>query len=172
MLDGITSALVTQWTNADNVAFSPSLTSGTKLRTITINGTATDLYCQTNTVTDTDSNITSTKHAERQRTKRVNLLAFQHKSKSPLMTLTSKGAQKAIAENKLYKGGKSYSSFLAVMGAPSVAGEENGNFGLYHYEQGADKSIKDNKTVFTPAGDLYNNILALEEDTSAKIGLN
>ena len=77
-----------------------------------------------------------------------------------------KEAQKAIAENKLYKGGKSYSSFLAVMGAPSVAGEENGNFGLYHYEQGADKSIKDNKTVFTPVGDLYNNILALEEDTS------
>ena len=53
------------------------------------------------------------------------------------------------------------------MGAPSVAGEENGNFGLYHYEQGADKSIKDNKTVFTPVGDLYNNILGLEEDTSS-----
>ena len=45
------------------------------------------------------------------------------------------------------------------MGAPSVAGEENGNFGLYHYEQGADKSIKDNKTVFTTVGDLYNKIL-------------
>ena len=79
-----------------------------------------------------------------------------------------KEAQKAIAENKLYKGGKAYSSFLAVMGAPAVAGEENGNFGLYHYEQGADKSIKDNKTVFTPISDLYNNILALEEDTSPK----
>lgn len=87
---------------------------------------------------------------------------------NPEINTKIKEAQKAIAENKLYKGGKSYSSFLAVMGAPSVAGEENGNFGLYHYEQGADKSIKDNKTVFTPVGDLYNNILALEEDTSAK----
>jgi len=87
---------------------------------------------------------------------------------NPEINAKIKEAQKAIAENKLYKGGKSYSSFLAVMGAPSVAGEENGNFGLYHYEQGADKSIKDNKTVFTPVGDLYNNILALEEDTSAK----
>lgn len=87
---------------------------------------------------------------------------------NPEINAKIKEAQKAIAENKLYKGGKSYSTFLAVMGAPSVAGEENGNFGLYHYEQGADKSIKDNKTVFTPVGDLYNNILALEEDTSPK----
>ena len=87
---------------------------------------------------------------------------------NPEINAKIKEAQNAIAENKLYKGGKSYSSFLAVMGAPSVAGEENGNFGLYHYEQGADKLIKDNKTVFTPVGDLYNNILALEEDTSAK----
>ena len=86
---------------------------------------------------------------------------------NPEINTKIKEAQKAIAENKLYKGGKSYSSFLAVMGAPSVAGEENGNFGLYHYEQGADKSIKDNKTVFTPVGDLYNNILGLEEDTSS-----
>ena len=85
---------------------------------------------------------------------------------NPEINAKIKEAQKSIAENKLYKGGKSYSTFLAVMGAPSVAGEENGNFGLYHYEQGADKSIKDNKTVFTPVGDLYNNILALEEDTS------
>ena len=85
---------------------------------------------------------------------------------NPEINAKIKETQKAIAENKLYKGGKSYSSFLAVMGAPSVAGEENGNFGLYHYEQGADKSIKDNKTVFTPVGDLYNNILGLEEDTS------
>lgn len=85
---------------------------------------------------------------------------------NPEINAKIKEAQKAIAENKLYKGGKSYSSFLAVMGAPSVAGEENGNFGLYHYEQGADKPIKDNKKVFTPVGDLYNNILGLEEDTS------
>lgn len=37
--------------NADSVSFSRSLTSGTKIGTITINGTATDLYCQTNTDT-------------------------------------------------------------------------------------------------------------------------
>lgn len=43
-LDGITSS-------ADSVSFSASLTSGTKVGTITINGTATDLYCQTNTNT-------------------------------------------------------------------------------------------------------------------------
>ncbi|MBQ8421748.1 MAG: hypothetical protein IJX11_05755, partial [Bacteroidales bacterium] len=43
-LDAITAS-------ADSVSFSRSLTSGTKIGTITINGTATDLYCQTNTNT-------------------------------------------------------------------------------------------------------------------------
>jgi hypothetical protein len=38
------------------VSFAASLTSGTKVGTITINGTATDLYCQTNT----DAKVTST----------------------------------------------------------------------------------------------------------------
>lgn len=39
-LDGITAS-------ADTVSFSQSLTTGTKVGTITINGTATDLYCKT-----------------------------------------------------------------------------------------------------------------------------
>lgn len=43
-LDGITAS-------ADSVAFSRSLTSGTKVGTITINGTGTDLYAPTNTDT-------------------------------------------------------------------------------------------------------------------------
>lgn len=43
-LDGITAS-------ADAVSFSRSLSSGTKIGTITINGTGTDLYCQTNTNT-------------------------------------------------------------------------------------------------------------------------
>lgn len=43
-LDAITAS-------ADTVSFSSSLTSGTKIGTITINGTGTDLYCQTNTNT-------------------------------------------------------------------------------------------------------------------------
>lgn len=43
-LDNITAS-------ADSVSFSRALTSGTKVGTITINGTGTDLYCQTNTDT-------------------------------------------------------------------------------------------------------------------------
>lgn len=38
---------------ADAVSFSRSLSSGTKIGTLTINGTGTDLYCQTNTDTNT-----------------------------------------------------------------------------------------------------------------------
>ena len=51
----MTSAMVTKLNNitdsADAVSFTRSLTSGTKIGTITINGTATDLYCQTDTNT-------------------------------------------------------------------------------------------------------------------------
>ena len=38
---------------ADAVSFARSLTGGTKIGTLTINGTGTDLYCQTNTDTNT-----------------------------------------------------------------------------------------------------------------------
>ena len=52
-LDAITAS-------ADSVSFSRSLTSGTKIGTITINGTATDLYCQTNTNTTNTTGSTNT----------------------------------------------------------------------------------------------------------------
>lgn len=42
------------------VSFSRSLTSGTKVGTITINGTATDIYCQTNTDTKVTISTTNT----------------------------------------------------------------------------------------------------------------
>ena len=46
-----------------NTSFTPSLTSGTKIGTITINGTATDMYCQTNTNTYvTQSNSTTSSY--------------------------------------------------------------------------------------------------------------
>lgn len=51
-LNGITAS-------ADSVSFTRTLTSGTKVGTITINGAATDIYCQTNTDT-TYSAITDT----------------------------------------------------------------------------------------------------------------
>lgn len=52
-LDGIT-------TSADSVSFTRSLTSGTKIGTITINGTGTDIYCQTDTNTTYSAATTST----------------------------------------------------------------------------------------------------------------
>ena len=51
-LDGITAS-------ADTVSFTRSLTSGTKIGTITINGTGTDLYCQTDTNTTYSAATTS-----------------------------------------------------------------------------------------------------------------
>jgi hypothetical protein len=44
--------------NTGTTSFTQVLTSGTKIGTITINGTSTDIYCQTNTNTDTKVNVT------------------------------------------------------------------------------------------------------------------
>ena len=56
--EGIAVSLVTTgekyiWNNKSIVSISRNLTSGTKIGTITINGTDTDLYCESNTNTDT-----------------------------------------------------------------------------------------------------------------------
>ena len=48
---------------ADTVSFTQSLTSGTKVGTIMINGTSTDLYCQTNTNDDTKNTTGTTEKA-------------------------------------------------------------------------------------------------------------
>ena len=45
---------------ADSVSFTQSLTSGTKVGSITINGTTTDLYCQTNSDTKNTAGSTNT----------------------------------------------------------------------------------------------------------------
>ena len=51
----MSSAMVTKLNsiadNADNVTFTQTLTSGTKIGSISINGSSTDIYCQTNTNT-------------------------------------------------------------------------------------------------------------------------
>ena len=65
----MSSAMVTKLNgiadNADNVTFTQTLTSGTKIGSISINGTSTDIYCQTNTNTTytagTGLNLSSTK---------------------------------------------------------------------------------------------------------------
>ena len=44
--------------NTGTTSFTRTLTSGTKIGTIKINGTSTDLYCETNTNTDTKVNVT------------------------------------------------------------------------------------------------------------------
>ena len=46
--------------DTENTSFTRSLTSGTKVGTITINGTATDIYCQTNTDTKVTQTNTTT----------------------------------------------------------------------------------------------------------------
>lgn len=53
-LDGISNS-------ADSVSFTRNLTSGTKIGTITINGTGTDLYCQTSTSSSDTTKVTAGK---------------------------------------------------------------------------------------------------------------
>ena len=67
----MSSAMVTKLNgiadNADNVTFTQTLTSGTKIGSISINGTSTDIYCQTNTNTTytagTGLSLSSTKYS-------------------------------------------------------------------------------------------------------------
>ena len=55
---GLTFSLSDHTHDYSKVSFARSLTSGTKIGTITIDGTPTDLYCETNTNTDTKVNVT------------------------------------------------------------------------------------------------------------------
>jgi hypothetical protein len=55
---GLTFSLSDHTHDYSKVSFTRSLTSGTKIGTITIDGTSTDLYCETNTNTDTKVNVT------------------------------------------------------------------------------------------------------------------
>ena len=55
---GLTFSLSDHTHDYSKVSFTRSLTSGTKIGTITIDGTPTDLYCETNTNTDTKVNVT------------------------------------------------------------------------------------------------------------------
>jgi hypothetical protein len=55
---GLTFSLSDHTHDYSKVSFTRSLTSGTKIGTIVIDGTSTDLYCETNTNTDTKVNVT------------------------------------------------------------------------------------------------------------------
>lgn len=55
----VTTTDISNWNNKSTVSITPNLTSGTKIGTITIDGTNTDLYCQTNTDTKTRQTLYS-----------------------------------------------------------------------------------------------------------------
>lgn len=64
---GTTLSLVTTgekniWNNKSSVSITPVLTSGTKIGTVSIDGTDTDLYCQTNTDTKTRQTLYSSNY--------------------------------------------------------------------------------------------------------------
>lgn len=89
-LDGITAS-------ADSVSFTRSLTSGTKVGTITINGTATDLYCQTNT--DTKNTAGSTDSSSK-----LFLIGATSQAANP--QTYSHDTAYVGTDGKLYSGGK------------------------------------------------------------------
>jgi hypothetical protein len=60
----ITATDVSNWNNSSVVSISPTLTSGTKIGTITIDGTSTDLYSEPNTDTKVTQNAVITTAGE------------------------------------------------------------------------------------------------------------
>lgn len=58
----VTATDISNWNNKSTVSITRNLTSGTKVGTITIDGTSTDLYCQTNTDTKTRQTLYSSNY--------------------------------------------------------------------------------------------------------------
>lgn len=129
-LDGISES-------ADSVSVSPALTSGTKVGTITINGTAYDLYCQTNTDTKysagTGISISGTKI-----------------SNSGVLSIASGGSNGTISVNT-----NGTSANVAVKGLASAAYQAlqtvAGTVGLHRISSGT----ADATTTNCPAGCWY-----------------
>ena len=116
-LDGITA-------NADSVSFSRNLTSGTKIGTITINGTGTDLYAPTNT----DTHYTS-----------KNVVGATNATSNTATALTNGN----VYINSIENGAVTSSHKISGSGATTVTTDTSGNIVI---------SSTDNNTTYGAAG--------------------
>ena len=125
------------------VSISRNLTSGTKVGTITIDGTATDLYCQTNT--NTDTKVTqSASTAEQYRP-----LILGAKYSSTVSELSQTVTDQVYVTTKMYaqaSTGKIYASEFITNTYPSDSGSSLSQYGLY---------LKSYKKASLPAGGDY-----------------
>ena len=108
--------------SADSVSVSRSLTSGTKVGSITVNGTATDLYCETNTDTHHQAKNITTNSAT--------------STTQSITALTNGNVYLNLVEN----GTKRSSHKISGSGATTVTTDASGNIII---------SSTDNNTVYT-----------------------
>ena len=109
-------------TDYSKVSITRNLTSGTKVGTITIDGTATDLYCQTNTNTDTKVNVTLAT------TSKAYLLGTTTTPTSTATGVTS------VADTGVYLGteaGSLFASSIYGSGAESQSTAPTGGYRIY-----------------------------------------
>lgn len=129
--------------NYSKVSISRNLTSGTKVGTITIDGTATDLYCQTNT--NTDTKVTqSASTAEQYRP-----LILGAKYSSTVSELSQTVTDQVYVTTKMYaqaSTGKIYATEFITNTYPSASGSSMSQYGLY---------LKSYKKASLPAGGDY-----------------
>ena len=112
--------------SADSVSFSCSLTSGTKVGTITINGTGIDLYAPTNT--DTDTHYTS-----------MNVVGATNATTNTTTALTNGNVYLNSVEN----GVVTSTHKISGSGATTVTTDANGNIII---------SSNDDNTTYNAAG--------------------
>ena len=163
-LDGITAS-------ADTVSFTQTLTSGTKVGTITINGTNTDLYCQTNTNDDTKNTTGTTEKAST----KLYLAGAESQGANPQTYSNSKcyiGTDNCLYSNgtkvltshdgdtKNTAGADNTTSKIFLVG-PTAQTSSNGNARTYS-----------NSGCYASGGHLYSNSKQVISSATAQAGSN
>ena len=134
-LDGITA-------DADAVSFTRSLTSGTKIGTITINGTSTDLYCNNDTNTDTHHTA---------------YIRAGTSSGTANASTTNGNTYINLVENSAFRSGVK----LTGSGATTVTSDANGNITI---------SSTDNNTTYSAATDSNLGLVKIGSNISVSSG--
>ena len=160
-LDGITDS-------ADSVSFSRSLTSGTKIGTITINGTATDLYCQTNSDTKNTAGSSDT-------SSKIYLVGATSQASSA--TTYSHDTAYVGTDGKLYSGGKVViASGDTATAATKATQDGSGNVITSTYETKANAitglSVSGKTITYTKGDGSTGTITTQDTNTDTKVTQN
>jgi len=125
--------------NTGTTSFTQVLTSGTKIGTITINGTSTDIYCQTNT--NTDTKVTQT------------AVGSTYTNYRPLVIGASNSATAGFSPSTVTDTTFTTQAIYCQPSSGAIyATTFNGNLGMHAFESGTDPDTKTGTFAYGGAG--------------------